>query len=78
MGAHPQRKLVAVRSAKQKAFHVEREMTRNKGRREIRHTSLRSETCGPIVAPASAARRGRRHGVRADVDTGTRKVKVIT
>jgi hypothetical protein len=27
---------------------------------------------------ASTARRGRRHGVRADVDAGTRKVRVIT
>ena len=44
-------------------------MTGNRGKGGIRHTSLRSETCCPVMAPASTARRGRgRDG--ADVDAG--------
>ena len=46
-----------------------------KGGGEIRHTSPHSEARGPIMALASAVRRGRGHDVRTDVNAGTRKVK---
>jgi hypothetical protein len=32
-----------------------------------------SESCGPIMAPASAARRSRGYDMRTDVNAGTRK-----
>jgi len=48
---------------------------RNGGRRgRIRHT----EACGPIMAPASAARRSRGYGVRTDANARTRKVEVTS
>ena len=43
----------------------------------LRRTGLLSETRDPIIAAPSAARRSRGYGVRADVNTGTRKVEAM-
>jgi len=61
MGAHPRgnlRSSIYVRSEKQKAFHVEKGMTRSE-EGGFQHISLFPEAHDPIMAPPSAARRGR-------------------
>ena len=83
VGAHPRRKLrfasilICVGSEKQKPYEVQKD-DKNRGKKReggLRHTSHLSETHGPIMVPPSAARRGRGHGVRAGIDTGTRNVE---
>src|SRR5882757_5054307 len=56
-----------------KASHVERECLETEGRGIPTHKPPVRKTCGPIMAPPSAARRSRGCGVRTDGNAGTRK-----
>src|SRR6266850_433119 len=77
MSVHPQGGTTRIREVASlilvvpPSLHFRRPKVEGRG---TRHTSPFSETHDPIMVLTSAARRGRGHGVRADVNTGTRNV----